>query len=75
MLKHVYWTGYRDDPNHMCNAFFVPALQQLSFYRFLLLLVFQLLLQSAWFGYITQRKILAYLRYFRNSSGHIALLF
>lgn len=39
MLKHVYWTGYRDDPNHMCNAFFVSALQ-LSFYRFLLLSVF-----------------------------------
>lgn len=38
MLKHVYWTEDRDDPNQVCNAFFVPALQ-LRFYRFLLLLV------------------------------------
>lgn len=42
--------------------FFVTALQ-LTFVRFLLLFVFLLLLQSAWFGCITQRKILAYLRY------------
>lgn len=35
MLKHVYWTEDRDDPNQVCNAFFVSALQL----RFLLLLV------------------------------------